>query len=148
MTMDYSKPRITKRGAGIVVTIWFFYTLLATVPLVQFYHVSFLQAFRWQAYQSIMMLCLSIPAWLITIRWMHAVKWYWKVFVHIFIAPTYAILNYKYLYDMVAWFGSETKAEPLSKGSGWIVYFNFTIYVLQFALYHSYEIFRRKSLPH
>jgi Putative regulator of cell autolysis len=140
---ELPKPRITKRGVGIVIAIWCVYSLLASFPLVQSYQVSFLMALYWQASQSVVMFVLSIPIWFIIIRWMHSVRWYWKGFVHLLLAPTYVIVNYGYLYYMVRWFGGKAAAEPLKTSAGWLLYFNLLIYLLQFALYHSYEILRK-----
>jgi signal transduction histidine kinase len=140
---ELRKPRITKRGVGIVVAAWCVYSLLAAFPLMQSYGTSFGQAAYWQACQSMVMFLLSIPVWLIVFRWMYAAKWYWKGCVHLVLAPTYAVLIFGYLYSMVLWFGSEASAEPLRKSAGWLIYYNLLIYLLQFALYHGYEILRQ-----
>ncbi|HUI29639.1 MAG TPA: sensor histidine kinase [Candidatus Acidoferrales bacterium] len=140
---ESSKPRITRRGVGIVLVIWCVYTLLAAIPLAESYHVPFLRALYWQTFQSAVMLVLSIPVWFIVVRRMYAARWYWKALVHLFLAPTYVIVNYEYLYYSVFLFGGKEAADPLKTGAGWLLYFNFLIYVLQFALYHSYEILRK-----
>ncbi|MGD1046174.1 MAG: histidine kinase [Bacteroidota bacterium] len=140
---ELPKPRITKRGVGIVISLWCVYSLFASVPLMMYYQNSSLQALYWQACQSMVMFVLSIPPWFIVIRWMHSVRWYWKGFVHLLLAPTFAILNFLYLYYMVRWFGGEASAELLKKAAGWLLYFNLLIYLLQFALYHAYEILRQ-----
>ncbi len=100
-------------------------------------------ALYWQVCQSAVMFVLSIPVWFLVIRWMYAVRWYWKGVVHLLLAPAYAVLNYGYLYYMVLSFGGKAAAEPLKNSAGWLLYFNLLIYLLQFALYHSYEIFRQ-----
>ena len=140
---EIPKPRITKRAIGIVAAVWCVYSLLAAFPLMQSYNVSFSQAAYWQVCQSMVMFILSIPIWFLVFQWMYSAKWYWKGCVHIILAPTFAVLNYGYLYYMVAWFGSEASAEPLRKSAGWLLYYNLLIYLLQFALYHGYEILRQ-----
>jgi two-component system LytT family sensor kinase len=140
---ELTKPAITMRGVGIVLALWFVYSLLAAFPLMASYRTSFSQALYWQVCQSIVMFVLSIPIWLLVIRWMHSSRWYWKGLVHLILAPTYAVLNYAYLYYIVMWFGGKTAAEPLRNSAGWLLYFNLLIYLLQFALYHSYEILRQ-----
>jgi len=140
---ELPKPRIAKRGVGIVVAIWFVYSLLAAFPLTGSYEVSFLRAVSWQVWQSAVMFMLSIPIWFLVIRWMHMARWYWKGLVHLLFAPLYALAIYEYLYYTIVMFGGEASAEPLKKGAGWLIYFNFIIYILQFALYHSYEILRK-----
>jgi signal transduction histidine kinase len=139
-------PRVTKRGVGIVVSLWCVYTLVAAFPLMESYQASFLMAVYWQACQSIVMFSLSIPIWLLVIRWMHSVQWYWKGIMHFLLAPIYAIVNYGYLYYIVLFFGGEASASSLKRGAGWLLYFNLLIYILQFALYHSYEILRKLRL--
>lgn len=140
---ELPRPRITKRGFGIVVAFWIAYSLLAAYPLMMYYHNSFSQALYWQVCQSVVMFLLSIPIWFIVVRWMHSTRWYWKGCAHLLLAPLYALLNYEYLYLMVLWFGGEANAEPLRKSAGWLICFNLLIYLLQFALYHGYEILRQ-----
>jgi two-component system, LytTR family, sensor kinase len=140
---ELPKSRITKRGVGIVVAVWCVYSLLAAFPLMESYQTSFGQAVYWQVCQSMVMFLLSIPIWLLVFRWMYSVKWYWKGCVHLVLAPTYSVLNYRYLYSMVLWFGNEASAELLRKSAGWLIYYNLLIYLLQFALYHGYEILRQ-----
>jgi two-component system, LytTR family, sensor kinase len=144
ITTELSSPsRMTKHGIAIVAAAWCVYTLLAAFPLMQSYQTSFFQALYWQICQSTVMCVVSIPVWYIVIRWMHNARWYWRGGVHVLCAPTYAIVNYAYLYYMVRWLGGETSAASIAKGAGWLIYFNFLIYILQFALYHSYEILRK-----
>jgi len=140
---EFPQPHITKRGVGIVVAFWFAYSLLAAFPLMIYYQNSFSQALYWQVCQSTVMFMLSIPIWFVVIRWMHSTRWYWKGCVHLILAPLYAVLNYGYLYTMVLWFGGEASAEPLRKSAGWLIYYDLFIYLLQFALYHGYEILRQ-----
>jgi two-component system, LytTR family, sensor kinase len=97
----------------------------------------------WQVCQSVVMLVLSIPIWFLIFRWMRSLQWYWKGFAHIFLAPMYAFVNYGYLYYSVRLFGGEAAAEPLSKSAWWLLYYNLLIYLLQFAIYHGYEILRQ-----
>ena len=140
---ESTRPRITKRGVGIVISIWCIYSLLASFPLVQSFKVSFSLALYWQVCQSAVMFVLSIPVWFLVIRWMYSARWYWRGAVHLFLAPAYAIINYGYLYYTVLLFGGKAAAESLKTGAGWLLYFNLLIYLLQFALYHSYEILRQ-----
>jgi two-component system LytT family sensor kinase len=143
-TMEESyRPRVTRRGVGIVAALWSMFTLLSAFPLMQAYQVPFFQALYWQACQSTVMFVLSIPVWFIVIRRMYAARWYWKGLAHLILAPIFAVLNYGYLYYMVVLFGSSASAGPLRRSSGFLIDFNLLIYFLQFALYHSYEIFRK-----
>ena len=143
MSGDSSKPRITSRGVGIVLVIWYVYTLLGAIPLVESYQVPFFRALYWQTFQSAVMFILSIPVWFIVVRRMHAARWYWKGLAHLLLAPTYVIVSYGYLYYSVLLFGGKEVAAPLRNGAGWLLYFYLLLYFLQFALYHSYEILRK-----
>lgn len=140
---EFPKPHITKRGIGIVVALWFAYSLLAAFPLMESYQTSFGQAVYWQVCQSAVMFLLSIPIWFIVVRWMHSTRWYWKGCAHLILGPLYCVLSYEYLYSMVLLFGGEASAEPLKRNSGWLIYYNLMIYLLQFAIYHGYEILRQ-----
>jgi two-component system LytT family sensor kinase len=86
---------------------------------------------------------LSVPVWFIVIRWMHEKRWYWKGLAHCFLGPIYVGLNFGYQYYMAVWFGSRVYAEPLRISPGGLLFANVFIYVLQFTLYHSYEILRK-----
>jgi len=143
VTGELPKPRITMRGIGIVLAFWLAYSLLAAFPLMGSYRTSFSQALYWQVCQSTVMFILSIPIWFLVFRWMYRVRWYWKAIVHLFLAPAFAVLMYVYLYYTIVMFGGKEAAEPLKNAYGWLLYFNLFIYLLQFALYHSYEIFRQ-----
>jgi two-component system LytT family sensor kinase len=140
---ESSPPGVTKRGVGIVVAAWCGYSLINAFPLAATYHTPFFTALGWQVYQSAAMFGLSIPTWFIVIRWMHAVRWYWRGLAHLLLAPVYAVAGYEYLYHMVRWFGGEASAAPIKEMGGWLLYSNLILYVLQFTLYHSYEILRK-----
>jgi two-component system LytT family sensor kinase len=140
---DSYRPRATWLGVGIVAAGWSAFTILSAFPLMQAYRVSFFQALYWQACQSAVMIVLSVPIWFIVFRWMYTVRWYWKGLIHLILAPIFALLNYGYLYYMVAWFGNSASAETLKRSAGFLIDFNFLIYFLQFALYHSYETLRK-----
>ncbi len=142
-TVESPRPRLTKRGVGIVISLWCVYSLLAAFPLEVSYHVPFSVALYWQVCQSVVMFILNIPIWFLVVRRMYSVRWYWKGFVHLFLAPTYAFLNFAYLYYSVLWLGGKAAVEPLENGAGWLLYYNVLIYLLQFALYHAYEILRQ-----
>ncbi|MGD1045165.1 MAG: histidine kinase [Bacteroidota bacterium] len=140
---ESSKPHITRRGVAIVIGIWCIYTLLTAIPPLQSFQVPFLTALFWQTIQSAFKFILSVPVWFIVIRWMHKKQWYWKGLAHLFLGPIYALLNYAYQYYMAVWFGTRVYAEPLQINPGWLLFFNLFIYIMQFILYHGYEILRK-----
>ncbi len=130
------------RGVAIVLAIWWIYALITSIATFQSFEMSFLTALLWQTLQSILKFVLSVPVWFIVIRWMYKAKWYWKGLAHLFLGPLYAVLNYAYQYYTVVGFG--TRAHEGSQNAiGWVLIFNLFIYVMQFILYHAYEILRQ-----
>jgi two-component system LytT family sensor kinase len=142
---DISKPHLTKKGVTIVMASWGMYTLITAIPALNTFHIPFLTALLGQTLQSILKLILSIPIWFIVIRWMHKKKWYWKGLAHLFLGPIYTVLNYVYQYYSVVWFGSRVH-EGSVIAPNWIIFFNLFIYIMQFVLYHSFEILRELRL--
>jgi two-component system, LytTR family, sensor kinase len=139
-------PSVTKRGVIIVLTAWCVYSLIAAVPLAASYRAPFFTAWSWQLYQSAAMFGLSIPVWFIVIRHMHRTRWYLRGLVHLILGPAYALAGYEYLYQSVRWFAGHSIAASIQETAGWLVYSNLILYILQFALFHSYEILRRLRL--
>jgi two-component system LytT family sensor kinase len=140
---ESSKPQITKRGVAIVIAIWCLYSLYTAIPPVLSFQVPFLTSLFWQTIQSAVKMMLSVPVWFIVIRWMHEKRWYWKGLAHCFLGPIYVGLNFGYQYYVAVWFGSRVHAEPLLLNPGWTLFFDLFIYIMQFTLYHSYEILRK-----
>ena len=137
------RPRITRQGVLVVLVAWIVYSLIAAVPLAASQRVPFFTALSWQIYQSAAMFVLSIPVWFIVIRWMHASPWYQKAFAHVVLGPAYAFGSYEYLYRSLLLFAGPGEASSIQHTANWVLYFYLLLYLLQFALYHSYEILRR-----
>ena len=68
---------------------------------------------------------------------------YWKGIAHCFLGPLYVGLNFGCQYYAVVWFGNMVSAERLRANPGWGLFFDLFIYIMQFTLYHSYEILRK-----
>jgi two-component system, LytTR family, sensor kinase len=146
-TDDGSRPpHVTRTGVALVLAAWAVYSVLAAVPLAAGRGVPFITAFGWQIGQSAALFALSIPVWFIVIRAMHGTGWYWKALAHSVLGPAYALAGYLYLYQTVQWFAGQTSANTIQTTSIWLVYSNLVVYILQFTLYHSYEILRKLRL--
>ena len=139
-------PQVTPRGVAIVIAAWFAYSLISAFPLAATQHVSFLTALSWQIGQNVAMFLLSIPVWYVVIRRMHATRWYWRGAVHLVLGPAYAVAGYQYLYLSIRWFAGQADAAAIQRTALWLVYSHLTLYILQFTLYHSYEILRKLRL--
>ena len=142
MPGDIPKPRVTVRGVAIVLAIWWIYALITSIATFQSFQMPFATALLWQTLQSILKFILSVPVWFIVIRWMYKEKWYWKGLAHLLLGPLYALLNYAYQYYTVVGFGSRAH-EGSQNAPGWVLIFDLFIYVMQFILYHGYEILRQ-----
>ena len=140
---EYSKPRITKKGITIVIASWCVYTLLEVLPhYLKPNHIPFLSILFWESIHSAVKLITSIPVWFIVIRWMYRKKWYWKTLAHLFLFPAYGVLNSAYQYYEEIFIRSGIYGIPVKDVLSWIFYFNLLTYIIQFAIYHGYEILR------
>lgn len=134
------KPRVTMRGVGIVLVSWVIYTLLVAITPNQTSHGSYFTSLLWQAIGNVGKFAFSVPVWFIVIRWMHEKSWYWKGLAHLFLGPAYVGLDFWYQYCAAVWFGNGAFAQQLKANPGWLLFFDLFIYILQFSLYHSYDI--------
>ena len=131
------------RGVATVIALWCLYALYTALPPVLSFRIPFLTSLFWQTLQSAVKCILSIPVWFIVIRWLHERPWYWKGIAHLLLGPMYVVLNFGYQYYAAVWFGSMVYAQPLRVSPSGLWFANIFIYVLQFTLYHSYEIQRK-----
>ncbi|MEJ2629478.1 MAG: histidine kinase, partial [bacterium] len=58
-------------------------------------------------------------------------------------APLYTVVNYAYQYYIVVLMQDEAYIIPIRDNPGWILFYNLLTYILQFTLFHSYEILRK-----
>ena len=137
---ESSKPQITRRGVAIVLCSWCIYILLNAC--LQSIQAPFFTSLLWQTLQGLVKLVLSVPIWLIVIRWMDEKRWYWKGLAHLFLGPIYVGLDLGCQHYVAAGFGNKVYAEQLRDNPGWLL-FDLFIYIMQFALYHNYEILRK-----
>lgn len=135
-------PSFTWRGTAIAAVAWCCYVLTSAVPLAATRGASFSTALKWQLGLNIVLAALSIPAWYIAIRRLHAARWYWRALAHAVIAPLYATAGYLYLYHSVRFFAGGDAAAPIQATAYWMIYQNILLYLVQFAVYHGYEILR------
>ncbi len=137
------KPRITWRGVAIAAVVWVLYSFLSTVPLMSTVAIPFSWALTGQLIQHAVMGLLSIPAWLIVVRWMDPVKWRWKLAAHLVIGSAYAFINYEIYFQFVLFSSKGAAGKAVANVSSWITTWNFLLYVLQFAFYHGAIILQR-----
>ena len=140
LSEESSKPRITKRGIAIVLCSWCIYILLNAC--LQSIQAPFFTSLLWQTLQGLVKLVLSVPIWLIVIRWMDEKRWYWKGLAHLFLGPIYVGLDLGCQHYASVGLGNKMYAEQLRNNAGWLL-FDLFIYIMQFALYHNYEILRK-----
>lgn len=141
---ESSKPQITKRGVILVLGMWAIYSLLDVVPhVLQPRHIPFLEVLFWETCHGAVKFLTSIPVWFIVIRWMYNKRWHWKVLVHIVLFPIYGIVNSAYQYYVDVWLKTGLYGGPVRNVLSWILYFNLLTYIIQFAVYHGYEILRQ-----
>lgn len=142
--VDHSpRPHMTRRGIFIVIAAWGVYSAAAAIPLAASQRVPFLTALGWQTYQSAAMCVLSVPVWWIVISRLHASAWYWKGLAHIVLGPIYAFGSYACLYGSILLFGGAAKVTGIRQTADWLLYYYLTLYGLQFALYHGYDVLRK-----
>lgn len=143
MPEEYSKPHVTKRGVALALGMWSIYTLLDVFPhVLQPRHIPFLDVLFWETCHGAVKFATSIPVWFIVIRWMYRKRWYWKVLAHIVLFPLYGIVNSAYQYYVDVWLKTGLYGGPVRNVLSWILYFNLLTYIVQFAVYHGYEILR------
>jgi len=143
MQGEYSKPRVTKRGVALVLGMWGIYTLLDVFPHVFHPHsIPFFEVLFWETCHGAVKFITSIPVWFIVIKWMYGKRWYWKVLAHLVLFPLYGVVNSAYQYYVDVWLKTGLYNGPVQNVLSWIIYFNLLTYIVQFAVYHGYEILR------
>ncbi len=128
---------MTWRGVGLAALLWLLYTVLYAVVVARGVGIPFLWAFLGQALLNPILALYSIPIWLLVIRAMDSAGWAWKITMHVIVGPLYAwiaLASYLLLVGLVI--GADTVGEIGSAGQ-WVLYSNLTLYVLQFAIYHT-----------
>jgi signal transduction histidine kinase len=132
-----SKPTITVKGIGLATAGWTLYALLYTFFIVQQNPgAPFLPVFLGQVVTSFILGLYSVPVWWITVREMDQLHWGWTLGAHLLLSPLYAWGGLESYIALIQWMaGSEATAE-MEANYQWVLYGTFTIYAIQFSLYH------------
>jgi len=141
------RPHMTWGGVLIAAALWIVYSFVAAIPLKYNAGIPFSWALTGTLCNNAFMALLSIPAWLIVIRWMDSYSWPWKIAAHLMIGPLYAMVDYQFNVQLIVWFsGGGAALRPVTSAFGWMLTWNFLLYVLQFAIYHGVVTLTRLRL--
>lgn len=136
---------MTLKGVLIVTGIWLVYSVFYTFMIISAVPAHFLDVIRGSLLYSAFFFLYSIPIWFLTIRVMDIVAWRWKLATHAVLGLVYALAVYEtnvYFYRVL--FGENSQGTiQLLINKQWIIYGNFTFYVIQFAIYHSIRSYQR-----
>jgi two-component system LytT family sensor kinase len=138
----FPKPRITRSGFFMAALCWAVLSLIGAIVVKSYVSIPFIWALEGQLFLGVFMGILSIPFWLLTIRWMDSVRWRWKFPVHFILAPLFAFTVYEFNYQMLRLITPEG-AQSLSQSRQWIVLYNIILYAAQFAIYHGFQTLNR-----
>lgn len=142
------RPHLTWRGVGIAAVLWVIYTVLYSLIIAQGAQIPFAWAFQSQMLFHGFMAALSVPVWVLIFQVLHRQGWLWKGLAHLLIAPLYAWVTYAAFVATVQLFAGEAATREIQENGVWIVFGNFTTYVMQFAVYHTVQVaqrYRRKQ---
>jgi len=148
MTMEtlqperFRKPRMTRRGVLIAAACWGVFTLVSVLVLKINVQIPFVWALQGQLILTVLMAVMSVPCWVITVRWMDSVRWILKLLVHFILALLYAIAIYGFCYESLRLLGSDG-ARAFAQSREWILFYYVMVYATQFAIFHGFEIFSR-----
>lgn len=146
-TASLPKPRITWKGVGIATGLWGLYTLLLTVILIRTEGLRFTHALIGQSIESALLALGSVPVWWVVIRWMDGAHWGRILGVHVLLAPLYTWGTLE-AYIAISGMGTEGDivTHALRERYLWLFLSHFTMYVIQFAIYHMVRSVQRLRL--
>lgn len=131
------KPHITAKGVGLAIVGWTLYTLLYTFFIVrQNPDTPFVFLFTGQAVTSLILGLYSIPVWWITVREMDRLHWGWVLGAHMLLSPLYVWGGIESYLALIRWMAGSAATAEMRANYQWILYGTFTLYLIQFALYH------------
>jgi signal transduction histidine kinase len=131
------KPTITAKGVGLAVLGWMLYSLLYTFFIVrQDPAAPFIPVFFGQVATSLVLGMYSVPVWWITVREMD--RWHWgcTLGAHVLLGPLYAWGGLESYLALIQWMAGDVATKEMEANYQWILYGTFTLYAIQFALYH------------
>lgn len=141
------KPQITGKGLGIAAGLWLLYTLLVATILTQTENLPFVRAFIGQCFESGILALGSLPVWWIVIRYMDDLHWDRVLAVHLVLGPLYAWSTLEGYIGVTA-LGpqGDLVASALRERYGWLLLSHFTMYIIQFLIYHTVRSVQRLRL--
>jgi sensor histidine kinase YesM len=133
---------MTRRGVLIAAACWGVFSIISALVLRSNVPIPFIWALEGQVVLGTFMAVLSIPFWLLTIRWMDSVRWRWKFPVHFVLAPVYAYSIFGFYYQALRIVTPEG-AQAVAQSQQWILFYYVMVYAAQFATYHGFQTLNR-----
>lgn len=131
------RPSITWTGAGLAAACWLLYALFYTFFIArQEPAAPLLSLFIGQTLYSITLGLYSVPVWWITVRQMDRMHWGWVVGAHLLLGPLYSWIGIESYLGLVRSLAGPTAVGEMEANYQWILFGNYTIYAVQFAIYH------------
>lgn len=146
-TPTVPKPRLTGRGIAIAAGLWLLYALLRTVLVVQSTPVPPSRALRYELVGAGLLALYSIPAWWLIVRELDRSGWWWKLAAHAIYGPIYAWIVFETLAWIIGLLQEPGQGGPeVEQLRMWIIFGSLTVYVAQFAIYHTIRSIQRLRL--
>lgn len=140
------KPRITWKGVGLAAGLWMLYTLLYSTLIARAEGILFVYALTSQGIESAILALFSLPVWWLVIRQMDGMHWGWILGAHVLLAPAYAWGTLESYLGLIRLSASESVVGEITAQYPWILFAHFTLYIVQFAIYHTVRSIQRLRL--
>lgn len=140
------KPNVTAKGIAIAAGLWTLYTLLLATIITQTEDAPFLGALLGQSIESAIMALVSVPVWWLVVRQMEDWHWGWIVATHLLIAPLYSWGTVAAFLVVIRAGAPPETVTALEARAPWLALTHFTLYAIQFALYHLIRSLKRLRL--
>ena len=119
---------------------WVLYALFYTFLVVTNDRGPFFGVLVGQLLASTILGLLSIPPWLLIVRSMESYSWPARIMAHVLIAPIYAWISLEIFLLLIKYYVSPGAEADIREAYVFILGSNFTTYLVQFALYHSFRM--------
>lgn len=147
LTPAIPKPGLSLRGVAIAAGVWLLYALLRTVLVVQGGHLDPAHALRNELVGAGVLALLSLPAWWLFVRELDRANWWWKLAGHAVYGPIYAWAVFElFVLVLQALPPAGETAPNFDQLQWWIMFGALTVYVAQFAIYHTIRSIQRLRL--
>lgn len=139
----FPKPAITLEGVGIAAGCWLLYATLYSFMVAVSGQDDFGGVYFGQTCFAVILGVLSIAPWWIVVREMEHSPWAAKILVHAVIAPIYAWVSLALFLKLTAYATAPGVYQSLLDVYVFLYGSTVTAYIVQFAVYHAFWIFRR-----